>query len=242
MKPNSSLAGWYVGTCNDSPEGGAANFMLNVYGATDTSLKGELAYFDEVNIVVPFRGIIVDDQIAFTTVSPDEKTLVVWQGTISELEWTGTALLLSNNPEINTALEPQEAAWSCRLVRSAGAMNPAAANTVWVYHDGVEYGPFTTAKFIQRLNACEWPRNAIVGLNDRTIWTTTGEYWTKFWETAPTTKYSLSRCHSLWQRLMDKLESLQMLRGRSSRHVHPRRKPQMLTPALKRLSVKHSGK
>ena len=93
MKPHSQLAGWYIGTCNDSTKGSAANFMLNVYGATDTSLQGELAYFDEVNIVVPFRGIIIDDQIAFTTVSPDGQTLVIWQGTISEPEWTGTALL-----------------------------------------------------------------------------------------------------------------------------------------------------
>ena len=121
-------------------------------------------------------------------------------------------------------------------------MNPAEANTVWVYHDGVEYGPFSTAEFSQRLNACEWPRNAIVGLNDRTIWTTTGEYTTKSWEPAPTTKYLLSRRHSLWQRLMDKLDSYQIPRGRLSRRVRPMPKPQMLTPALKRLSVKHSGK
>jgi len=241
MKPNSSLAGWYVGTCNDSPEGGATNFMLNIYGATDSSVQGELAYFDELNIVVPFRGIIVDDQIVFTIVSPDGQTLVIWQGTISEPEWTGTALLCSDNPEINTALEPQEGAWACKLVRSAGAMNPAEANTVWVYHDGIEYGPFTTAEFMQRLNACEWPRNAIVGLIDRTIWTTAGEYGTKTWEPAPAAIYLLRRRHSLWQRIMDKLESLQMPRGRSNRHVHPRRKPQMLTPALKRLPVKHSG-
>jgi hypothetical protein len=205
-------------------------------------VQGELAFFDELNIVVPFRGIIVDDQISFTTVSPDAQALVIWQGTISEPVWTGTALLCSNNPKINPSLEPQEAAWSCKLVRSAGAMNPAEANTVWVYHDGVEYGPFTTAKFIQRLNACEWPRNAVVGLNDRTIWTTTGDYWEKSREPAPATKYLLSRRHSLWQRLMDKLESLQMPRGRSSRRVHPVRKPQMLTPALERLTVKHSGK
>jgi hypothetical protein len=45
----------------------------------------------------------------------------------------------------------------------------------------------------------------------------------------------------MWQRLMDKLESLQMPRGRSSRRVRPARKPQMLTPALERLNVKHSG-
>jgi hypothetical protein len=241
MKPNSSLAGWYIGICNDSLKGSAANFMLNIYGATDSSVQGELAFFDEVNIVVPFRGIIVEDQIAFTIISPDARTLVIWQGTISEPEWTGTALLCSNNPEINPALVPQDGAWSCKLVRAAGAINPAAAKSVWVYHEGVEYGPFTTAEFTQRLNDCEWPHNAIVGLNDRTIWTTTGEYTPKSWEAAPTTKYLLTRHHSLWQRLMDKLESLQMPRGRSTRHVHPRRKPQMLTPALKRLSVKHSG-
>jgi hypothetical protein len=242
MKPNSSLAGWYVGICNDSPKGSTANFMLNIYGATDTSLQGELAYFDELNIVVPFRGIIVDDQIAFTTVSPGAQALVIWQGTISELEWTGTALLCSNNPKINPGLEPQEGFWSCKIVQSAGAINPAEANTVWVYHDGVEYGPFTSAEFIQRLNACEWPRNAIVGLIDRTIWMTAGEYWTKAREPAPVTNYLLRRSHSLWQRLMDKLELFQMPRRRSSQRVRPRRKPQMLTPALERLTVEHSGK
>jgi hypothetical protein len=216
--------------------------MLNIYGATDTSLQGELAYFDELNIVVPFRGIIVDDQIAFTTVSPGAQALVIWQGTISELEWTGTALLCSNNPKINPGLEPQEGFWSCKIVQSAGAINPAEANTVWVYHDGVEYGPFTSAEFIQRLNACEWPRNAIVGLIDRTIWMTAGEYWTKAREPAPVTNYLLRRSHSLWQRLMDKLELFQMPRRRSSQRVRPRRKPQMLTPALERLTVEHSGK
>ena len=216
--------------------------MLNVYGATDTSLQGELAYFDEVNIVVPFRGIIIDDQIAFTTVSPGAQALVIWQGTISEQEWTGTALLCSDNPEINPALEPQEGAWSCKLVRSAGAINPTEAKTIWVYHAGLEYGPLTPADFIQRLNAGVWPRNAIVGLIDRTVWTTTGEFSMKAREPAPATKYLQSRSHSLWQRLMDKLESLQMPRWRSSRRMPPRRKPQMLTPALKRLSVKHSGK
>ena len=237
MKPNFSLAGWYVGTCNDSPKGCAANFMLNIYGATDTTLQGELAFFDELNILVPFRGIIVDDQIAFTTVSPGAQMVVLWQGTISQLEWTGTGLLFSNNP----ALEPQEGAWSCKLVRSAGAMNPAEANTIWVYHEGVEYGPFTAAEFIRRLNACEWPRNAIVGLIDRTIWTTTGEYFEKSWEPTLTTNYILRSSRSLWQRIMDRLESLQMPRRRPKRCVRPRRKPQMLTPALRRLSVKHSG-
>jgi len=238
MKPNSSLAGWYVGTCNDANNASAANFMLNVYGATDTSLQGELGYFDEVNIVVPFRGIIIDDQISFTTVSPDQQTLVIWQGTISELEWTGTALLFSNNSKINTALEPQEGAWACKLVRSAGAINPAEANTVWVYHDGVEHGPFTSAEFTQRLDACEWPRNAIVGLNDRTIWITTDDYGTQSLEPAPATFYLPWRNRSLLQRLTDRLESLQMPRWLSNRCVRPRHRPQMLTPALKRLSVK----
>ena len=44
---------------------------------------------------------------------------------------------------------------------------------MWVYHDGNEEGPFTTEAFIQRLNGGQWPANAIVALNDRTIWSTT---------------------------------------------------------------------
>ena len=212
--------------------------MLNVFGATDTSLQGELALFDELNIVVPFRGTIIDDQIAFTTVSPGAQALVIWQGTISEREWNGTALLCSNNPTINPALEPEEGAWACKLVRSAGASNTAEVNNIWVYHEGVEYGPFIPAEFIQRLNACEWPQNAIVGLVDRTIWTTAGEYGTKTPEPAPTTKYLPRRSHSMWQRLKDRLESLQMPRWRSTRRVPRNRKSQMLTPALERLIVK----
>jgi hypothetical protein len=128
-----------------------------------------------------------------------------------------------------------------KLVRSAGAINPAEANTIWVYHVGVADGPFTPAEFLQRLNAGQWRRNAIVGLIDRTIWITAGEYCAKSREPAPTIKYLPRRSHSMWQRLKDWFESLQMSRWRSNRRVHPSRKSLMLTPALERLSVKHSG-
>jgi hypothetical protein len=51
-----------------------------------------------------------------------------------------------------------------------GTPNPDAAQSVWVYHDGKEEGPFTAEAFNQRLNAGQWPPNAIVGLDDRTEW------------------------------------------------------------------------
>ncbi len=243
MKPHSQLAGWHIGICTDTSVSVTANLMFTIYEATETTLHGEVSLFDTLDVVtVPFRGTIKNGQAIFTVEVPRSKTSITWQGIISGTELTGTYSAHCASPNADPSMRHQAGVWSCKLIRQLGAPKPETAHFVWVYYDGVEDGPFTPSEFMQRLNAGHWCRNAIVGLIDRTIWTTTGDYWTKIREPAPATKYLLSRRHSLWQRLMDKLESLQMPRGRSSRRVHPVRKPQMLTPALERLTVKHSGK
>jgi hypothetical protein len=239
MKPHSPLAGWHVGTCTDASVSVTANLMLAIYEATNTTLHGEVSLFDTQDVVtVSFRGTIKNGQAVFTATVPRTKTTITWQGIISGTELTGTYTARCGSPNADPSLRHQAGVWSCKLIRPLGAPKPETAHFVWVYHGGVEDGPFAQAEFMQRLNAGHWCRNAIVGLIDRTIWTTVGDYWTKIREPAPTTKYLPRRSHSMWQRLKDRLESLQMPRWRSNRRVRPRR---MLTPALERLSVKHSG-
>ncbi len=239
MKTHSPLAGWHIGTCTDASMSVTANLMLTIYEATEAALHGEVSLFDTVDVVtVPFRGTIKNGQVVFTAEVPRTKTSITWQGIISGTDLRGTYSAHCASPNADPSLRHQEGVWSCKMIRPLGAPKPETASSVWVYQDGVEDGPFTPDEFLQRLNAGHWCRNAIVGLIDRTIWTTTGDFWTKIREPAPTTKYLPRRRHSIWQKLKDRLESLQMPRWRSNRRVRPRRKPQMLTPALEQLSVK----
>jgi len=243
MKPFSPLAGWHIGTCTDANVSVTANLMLSIYEATEVALHGELSLFDNQDVVtMPFRGAIKNCHVVFTASVPTNKTSITWEGIISGGQLAGTYEAHCENPEVETSLRHQAGEWSCKLIRPMGAPKPETAHFVWVYYNGIEDGPFTPDEFLQRLNAGHWRRNAIVGLIDRTIWTTTGEYWMKFREPAPTTKYLPRRSHSMWQRLKDRLGSLQMPRWRSNRRVRPGRRPQMLTPALEHLSVKCNGK
>jgi len=213
---------------------------MTIYEATGTALHGELSLFDNLDVVtLPFRGTIKNGQADFMAKVPRSMTSITWHGIISGTELTGTYSARCASPNADPSLRHQEGVWSCKLIRQLGAPKPETAHFVWVYHDGVEDGPFTPSEYMQRLNAGHWCRNAIVGLIDRTIWTTTGDYWTKSREPAPTTKYLPRRSHSLWQRLKDGLESLQMPRWRSNRRVRSRRKPQMSRLFLIYLKISH---
>jgi len=179
MKNYSPLAGWLVGTCTNTTVGMTANLMLTIYGTPDAKVHGDLALFGDLGGGGAFQGLITSDHITFTTTVPAEQIVIEWQGAILGGHVNGTYVARCDHPGIDPALRHQEGVWSCNLVRNMGAPNPHEANTVWVYHDGNEDGPFTAEAFVQRLQAGQWQPNAILALNDRTIWSTAADYLAK---------------------------------------------------------------
>jgi len=172
MKPNSPLVGWHVGTCTNTTEGFSANLLLTIYWATDTTLHGELALFGDLAGGGAFQGAIDNGQVTFTTAVPAAQVAITWRGTISGGALAGDYVVRCDNPKIKPASRHQVGVWSCKLIRSLSAPDPDEASAVWVYNDGTEEGPLTAEAFDQRLNDGEWPPNAIVGLDDRTTWST----------------------------------------------------------------------
>ena len=233
MKPNSPLLGRHFGTCSNTTEGVAANLLLTIYGATDTALHGELALFGDLVGGGVFQGTIDNGLVTFTTV-PATQVAITWRGTISGGTLTGDYAVRCYNPEVKPATRHQAGVWSCKLVRSLIAPDPDEAAAVWVYHDGTEEGPFTPDEFTQRLNACTWRRNSIVGLNNRTKWTTTGDCWTQL-QRIPTPEIyaaASNRTINLWRRITKGWGLLQMLpHSRVNRRKSPRRKSLIFTPA-----------
>ena len=173
MTPYTSLAGWHVGSCTNTAAGLTANVILSIHGLTAATLHGELVLLGDLGGGGLFQGLRDHDQITFTTTVPNEQVTIMWGGTISGSKMTGAYVVRCDQVDVAPALRHQDGIWSCRLARSFGSPNPDEAHDVWVYHDGNEEGPFTTAAFIQRLNGGQWPANAIVALNDRTVWSTT---------------------------------------------------------------------
>ena len=172
MKHNFPLIGWHVGTCTNTTVGMADNLVLTVYGVTDSTLHGELAFAGVLGGGGPFQGTIVNNQVRFTTVSPAEQFAIIWQGTVSESGLSGSYVVCYDNPEVKLAQRHQQGVWSCKPIRAMGAPNPDDAHRLWVFHNGNDEGPINPEDFNQRLLAGDWPQNAIVGLNDQTTWST----------------------------------------------------------------------
>ena len=173
MKPHSPLVGWHVGRCTSTAAGLTANLILSIHGVTATTLHGELVLLGDLGGGGMFQGLRDHDQVTFTTEGLDEQVTIAWEGTIADSELSGTYVVRCGQVDVAPAMRHQEGIWSCRLAKSFGSPNPDEAHDVWVYHDGNEEGPFTTEAFIERLNGGQWPANALVALNDRTVWSTT---------------------------------------------------------------------
>jgi hypothetical protein len=90
---------------------------------------------------------------------------------------SGTYSVTSDNPQmIAEGLGRQEGVWSCSFVRGPGKVDPGISDLVWVFDEGEAEGPIAKAEFIQRVATGRWPDKAIVAMEDRTIWTTVGEF------------------------------------------------------------------
>ena len=175
MKSHSPLVGWHVGTCTNTSAGLTANLMLTIYGVTVSTIHGELALAGALGGGSPFQGTLANGQVRFTTVAPAEQFAITWQANILDTCLSGTYVVRCDNPEVKLAWRHQQGIWSCKLVRPMMAPNPDDAHRVWVYHNGVEEGPLNSEDFNQRLISGQWPPNAIVGLNDQTIWSTVAD-------------------------------------------------------------------
>jgi hypothetical protein len=115
---------------------------------------------------------LIIGQVTITTAVPAARVAITWRGTILGSDLAGEYVVRCDNPKVKEASRHQVGVWSCKLVRPLSAPNPDEAGAAWVYNDGTEEGPLTAETFDQRLKAGEWPQNAIVGLDDRTTWST----------------------------------------------------------------------
>ncbi len=173
MNLSSLLPGWYIGTCTNTTVGIKDNLVLTIYGVTVSTLHGELALAGALGGGSAFQGTIANGQIRFTTIVPTAQLAITWQGIISDDQLSGSYVVRCDSPEVGLELRHQQGAWSCKFIRAIGPPNPDDAHRVWVYHDGVEEESIYREDFNRRLLAGHWPPNAIVGLNDQTIWSTT---------------------------------------------------------------------
>jgi hypothetical protein len=173
MKNNTLTAGWYVGTCTNTTVIMGANLLLTIYGAADGTLHGEIALFGDLGGGGVFEGMIANNQIIFTTTMPSQQVAITWAGTISGSGLSGTYVVRNDHPDVDPTLRHQTGVWSCQLVRPLGKLSPDEVQSVWVYHGGNVEGPFNFDDFNQYLAAGRWPANAIVRLDDRTLWLTT---------------------------------------------------------------------
>ena len=178
MKNKDSHAGWYVGVCTNTTVGMSANLRLTLY-ATNSLLYGELELAGDLQGGGKVQGTIANEEFAIATVMPAEQTSITWHGRFIGGEIQGTYVVHSNDPRVDPDLREQKGVWFCRLVRPMGDPEASAADSVWVYHDGDEQGPFTMEAFKAGLTTGRWPANAMVGLNDRTVWSSVTEYLAK---------------------------------------------------------------
>lgn len=172
MKETLANAGCYVGICTNDTVGMTANMIFFLYGETNGTLHGKIALYGDLVGGGDFYGSKVGNHVNFTTGMAEEQMVIKWEGTILAGEISGTYSVQVDHPAADPALRQQAGTWSCRFVRALGEPRAEEDDSVWVYQDGMEEGPYAQAAFVDRLMANEWKTNALVGLNDRTTWST----------------------------------------------------------------------
>lgn len=172
MNRLSHLAGWYVGTCTNTTSNITANLLLQIHGATETRMHGELGLFGNLAGGGHFHASLDGGVIRFTTCIPAVQAVIEWIGKRVADGYSGSYQVTCDAPDpAHDIMAQQEGVWSCARVDHLSH----ELESVFVFHDGETEGPLALEEFVQHATADRWPSHALVVRNHGTAWSTIGE-------------------------------------------------------------------
>jgi hypothetical protein len=161
------LTGYYVGTCKNATTRVGGNLVLLLHGTTEPAIFGELGLYGELTGGGPFYGTVTGKSVVFSTCVPAALTFVNWQAQYADQQLTGSFTTGCDHPN---GWVSQDGVWVCSHVRELVSTPPSHSNLISLYNDGHAEGPFTMDNFARLVGSGCWPLNAVVALEDLTLW------------------------------------------------------------------------
>ncbi|MEK7782018.1 MAG: hypothetical protein AAB370_11015 [Verrucomicrobiota bacterium] len=163
------FASWYVGTCTNTTSDITANLLLQIHGATETRVHGELGLFGNLAGGGPFHASLDSGTIRFTTCIPAIQVVIEWTGKRVGDRYSGSYQVTCDAPDPERGIMArEEGLWSCVQVNHLGH----ELESVFVFHDGETEGPLALEEFVQHATVDRWPPHALVARHDFKLWST----------------------------------------------------------------------